>query len=219
MILFSQNRPSSMCDSSGIVDWDEQSHSAPTAPTSLPVGDLSSKYETQPKNPKVWSPVRSVGSVLGTEVHPEADESIWSSRDSCVFADDEELGWAECEAAWSWVEAGACTIDVTQLPNWFADSISSMSYELDQPWRLRILQELKSRLPSEEQFKNYEIAVDTTSWSHSGEARVSLGSDSFVDCILQLEWIHTCGTLTILNADGATTMVYPVEYLYVLCIH
>lgn len=98
-----------MYDSSGIGEWDEQSHSAPTAPASLPVGDLTCKYETQPKNPKAWSPVRSVGSVVGTEVHPEADESIWSadgSRDSCIFAEDEELGWAECEAAWAWIEAG-----------------------------------------------------------------------------------------------------------------
>lgn len=42
---------------------------------------------------------------------------------------------------------------------------------------------------------------------HKGEARVNLGGVSFLDCILQLEWIQTTGTVTILNSDGATTMV------------
>lgn len=197
-----------MYESSAIGDYEEQSHSAPTAPTSLPMGDLS-KYETQPKNPKAWSPVHSVGSVVGTEVHPEADESIWSadgSRESCIFAEDEELGWAECEAAWSWVEAGACTIDQNLLPNWFAENSTAMHGEMDQTWRLKILDELKARLPKQDAFKHYQIAVDTTSWVHTAEARVNLGA-AFVDCILQLEWVQNCGTLTILNQDGVTTMV------------
>lgn len=119
-----------MYEASTLGDFEEQSHSAPSAPTSLPFSNDLHKYETQPKNPKAWSPVRSVGSVVGTEVHPEADESIWSaegSRESCIFAEDEELGWAESEAVWSWVEAGACTIDQGQLPNWFAESGSMVS--------------------------------------------------------------------------------------------
>lgn len=197
-----------MCETSGIVDYEEQSHSAPTAPASLPIGDLS-KYETQPKNPKAWSPVHSVGSVVGTEVHPEADESIWSaegSRESCIFAEDEEMGWAECEAAWSWVEAGACTVEQNLLPNWFAENSCSSNSEIDQPWRLRILDELKARLPAQNEFKDYQVAVDTTSWVHTGEARVNLGI-GFEDCVLQLEWVHNYGTLTVLNQDGVTTMV------------
>lgn len=94
-----------MIEQSFFSEWDDHAHSAPTAPTSLPVGDLGGKFEIQPKNVKAWSPVHSVGSVVGTEVHPEADESIWSdsSRESCIFAEDEELGWAEYEAPWSWV--------------------------------------------------------------------------------------------------------------------
>lgn len=196
-----------MCET---TDYEEQSHSAPTAPASLPIGDLS-KYETQPKNPKAWSPVHSVGSVVGTEVHPEADQSIWSaegSRESCIFAEDEELGWAECEAAWSWVEAGACTVEQSVLPNWFAESGGAGlgSSEIGQPWRLKILDELKARLPADNEFEGYQVAVDTTSWVHTGEARVNLGGN-FVDCILQLEWVRNCGTLTVLNQDGVTTTV------------
>lgn len=97
-----------MVEHSTITEWEEQSHSAPTVPTSLPVGDLS-KLETQPKNPKAWSPVHSVGSVVGTEVHPEVDESVWSdgSRESCLFAEDEELGWAEYEVNHIKTKAGS----------------------------------------------------------------------------------------------------------------
>lgn len=196
----SLNRPSSMCDPTNLIDYEEQSHSAPTVPSDL------SKYETQPKNPKAWSPVHSVGSVVGTEVHPEADESIWSSRESCIFAEDEEMGWAECEAAWSWVEAGACTVEQNLLPNWFAENGSAGGAETEQPWRLKILEELKARLPLQQDYNGYQRAVDTTSCIHTGEARVNLGG-AFTDCVLQLEWLQNCGTLTILNQDGVTTMV------------
>lgn len=165
-------------------------------------------FEAQLKNPKAWSPVRSVGSIVGTEVHPESDESVWQSEraDSCIFGEDEELGWAEYEAPWAWVEGGACTVDPVQLPNWFADSLNSNQVEFEQPWRLKILEDLKNRLPKDA-FNDYQIAVDTNSWIHSGEARVNLNGVAFVDCVLQLEWMHTTGTLTILNPDGVSNMV------------
>lgn len=92
--------------STHLSELEDQSHSAPTVPTSLPVGDLGVKFEIQPKSSKAWSPVYSVGSIVGTEVHPETDESIWSesSKGSCIFAENEELEWAECnETPWSWV--------------------------------------------------------------------------------------------------------------------
>lgn len=212
LLVFSylqSSRPSSLIESSTTIP-EFSPHSAPMAPTSLPVGDLSTKYEIQPKNPKAWSPVHSVGSIVGTEVHPEADESIWSdsSRESCIFAEDEELGWAEYEAPWSWVEAGACTIDTTQLPNWFGEGVLGQNNEeLEQAWRKRILNDLKTRLKDDTKFKNYELAIDTTSWAHNGEARCSLNGTTFVDCILQLEWVEVTGSLTILNPDGCTTMV------------
>lgn len=106
------------------------------------------------------------------------------------------------------VEAGACTVDPNQLPNWFGETgCGTTNEELEQPWRIKILEELKARLPAQDAYTHYEQAVDTTSWVHTGEARVSLGSSAFVDCILQLEWVQTTGALTILNPDGATTMV------------
>lgn len=76
---------------------------------------------------------------------------------------------------------------------------------------MQILQDLKARLLLQDVFVNYEQAVDTTSWIHTGQARISLGcSASYMDCTLQLEWMHSSGTLTIINPDGATTMVsYP----------
>ncbi|XP_074030994.1 tectonin beta-propeller repeat-containing peroxin 23 [Leptinotarsa decemlineata] len=215
-----QPRPSSMVEQSAIKEWQDHAHSAPSAPASLPVGDLGTKYEIQPKNPKAWSPVHSVGSIVGMEVHPETDESVWSesSRDSCIFADDEELGWAEYEAPWSCVESGACTIDITQLPNWFGESgCANTSEELDQPWREKILEDLKSRLQSTDSFSKYEPAVDTTSWTHSGEARVKMGSSGFVDCILQIEWVQNTGALTILNPDGASAM-YSFSLSDVTCV-
>ncbi|XP_019761431.1 tectonin beta-propeller repeat-containing protein isoform X1 [Dendroctonus ponderosae] len=201
------SRPSSMIEQSNLAEFEEQSRSAPLAPTSLPAGDC--KYEVQPKNPKAWSPVHSVGSIVGTEAHPETDESVWSesSRDSCIFTEDEELGWAEYDAPWSWVEAGTCLPELNQLPNWFSDSsCGAMQEEFEHPWRNKILDDLKARVPNKELFDIYEPAVDVTSWMHKGEARVNLGGISFLDCILQLEWIQTTGTVTILNSDGATTM-------------
>ncbi|XP_076270197.1 tectonin beta-propeller repeat-containing peroxin 23 isoform X2 [Rhynchophorus ferrugineus] len=200
-------RPNSMIEQSNLSEFEEQSHSAPLAPTSLPVGDC--KFEIQPKNPKAWSPVHSVGSIVGTEAHPETDESVWSesSRDSCIFAEDEEMGWAEYDAPWSWVEAGTCLLDNGYVPNWYSDSsCGTMQEEFEQPWRTKILSDLKARLPNKDVFGLYEPAIDTTSWIHKGEARVNLGASNFVDCILQLEWLQTTGTLTILNSDGATSM-------------
>lgn len=216
--------------STHLKDMDDHSHSAPTAPTSLPVGNLISNFEIQAKNCKAFNPVHSVGSIVGTEVHPETDESVWSdsSRGSCIFAEDEELEWAEHDTKWSWVgtellflayftifliifikvEAGACYFDTSNLPNWFGETgLSNTSEFLEQPWRVQILQNLQSRLPLQKVF-NYEQAVDTTSWVHKGEARVDLSDlEGYVDCMLQLEWVQNTGTLTIINPDGATTMV------------
>lgn len=66
---------------------------------------------------------------MGTEAHPETDCSVWDAdltRDSGVYGEDEDaatLYWAEFDAMWSWVEAGACTVDPTQqLPNWYVIS-------------------------------------------------------------------------------------------------
>ncbi|XP_060517887.1 tectonin beta-propeller repeat-containing protein isoform X2 [Cylas formicarius] len=212
------SRPCSMIEQSHLPDLEEQSHSAPLVPTSLPIGDC--KFEIQPKNPKAWSPVHSVGSIVGTEVHPETDESVWSesSRDSCIFAEDEEMGWAEYDTPWSWVDAGACLIEPNQPPNWFSEAgFGSMPEEFEQPWRKKILDDLKSRLPNQDKYGLYERAVDTTSWIQRVEAKVNLGNSLYTDCVLQLEWIQTAGTLTILNPDGATAM-YSFTLADVTCV-
>ncbi|VEN49848.1 unnamed protein product [Callosobruchus maculatus] len=222
-----QSRPSSMIEQHVTSINGEHSHSAPTAAAaSLPAGDLGARYETQPRHPRAWSPVHSAGSVVATEARPDTDGSVWSvgESSSCIFAEDEELGWAEFEASWSWIEAGACTVDPSPpLPNWFGDSSgcgSSSSLDVDAPWRQSILRELRRRTPPDDQFAHYERPGEAAaSWVHKGEARVQRGGDagSWIDCLLELEWVQEgslgntgsimcTGSLTILNADGASTL-------------
>lgn len=92
---------------------------------------------------------------------------------------------------------------------------STPQTDLSQSWRIRILEELRSRLPetSSIDFKNYHAAIETTSWIRKGEARCLLSSNGsttslmYEDCVLQLEWVDNTGTFTVLNPDGATTKV------------
>lgn len=75
-------------------------------------------------NPTAWSPIRSVGSMVGMEVHPESDGSVFdpdTSSESGVFGYDDDTGemfWSECDVAWCMVSAGACTVDPVSPPNW-----------------------------------------------------------------------------------------------------
>lgn len=75
------------------------------------------------KNPTVWSPIRSVGSMVGMEAHPESDGSVFDpvSGDSGVFGEEEDaeaMYWADGDVAWCMVEAGACAVDPLCLPSW-----------------------------------------------------------------------------------------------------
>ena len=85
----------------------------------------TSKFEFYQVNPGSWSPVHSVGSMVGTEAHPETDGSIFDpdlTGDSCVFGEDESAAaiyWAECEMQWCKVEAGACLLDPNNPPKWY----------------------------------------------------------------------------------------------------
>lgn len=92
-------------------------------------------------------------------------------------------------------------------------NLGSSIEELDQPWRKQILDSLKERLPNAEKYDSYEMAVDTSSWVQTGEARVSMKKRPFLECSLQLEWLQNNGTLTILNPDGASTMVSLFIYI------
>ncbi|XP_049762873.1 tectonin beta-propeller repeat-containing protein [Schistocerca cancellata] len=169
-------------------------------------------------NPGVWSPIRSVGSVVGMEAHPESDGSVFDpdlSADSGVYGDDDagEMYWSECDVVWCMVAAGACTVDPQCLPNWFVENLSTADLELSKPWRVRILQELKKRVP--EEFNKYEKAVDISSWVKTGDARCMLKETNYQleDCVLELEWIGgdlgtlESGTFTIMSPEKNQTKI------------
>lgn len=71
-----------------------QASSAPAADVAA-VSEISGRsYETQLKNPRAWSPVRSVGSVVGMEAHPESDSTVFDAESthhgSEVFTGDDD---------------------------------------------------------------------------------------------------------------------------------
>lgn len=201
-----------------VITEHKAASSAPTAD----VYEMGGKhFETPLKNPRAWSPVRSVGSMVGTEAHPETDSAVFdadsSARDSGVFGEDDDQGgsqyWTECDMIWTCCSAGAVFCDPNQLPNWFSDVSSTSQTELTQPWRLKILESLKSRLPGNNSvdFEKYEKAIEKSSWIKSGEAKAARPFGPFEECLIELEWVSSSGagldsgTLTILNPDGVTT--------------
>ena len=179
-------------------------------------------------NPAAWSPVHSVGSMVGVEAHPETDGSVFDpdlTGDSGVYGEDESIAriyWAECDVSWSKVEAGACFVDLTSPPKWISDGQQQQhsTHEVVEPWRINILAELKQRLNlADFDPSRYEKAIERSSWVKNGDARCKLkGSNVWEDCVIELEWISSdsgsldSGTLTVLNSDGATTiMQFPIS--------
>lgn len=75
-----------------------------------------------------WSPIRSVGSLVGMEADPNTDpdsaldyeieKSVFRERDDCLQNPSEPV-WEQADNLWSCVEAGAVFIDTDQLPNWY----------------------------------------------------------------------------------------------------
>lgn len=206
----------------------QQQQAASSAPTAEIFEHKTRHFETPLKNPRAWSPVRSVGSMVGTEAHPESDAAVFdaeSGRDSGVFGgdDDDQTGsqyWAECDVIWTGCSAGAVTVDAAMLPQWFSDAGSMAAPELTQPWRVQILQSLKARVSPEriDGLERYEKAVEKSSWVKSGEVRAAKPFESFEEAIVELEWVTSSssvldcgaptqdsGTLTILAPDGVTT--------------
>lgn len=190
---------------------------------SAPVNDVkeySGRYFNKAlRNPRSYSPVRSAGSVVGTEAHPESDVfDADNSRNSAIFGeDDDHLGsqnWTECDMSWTYCSAGAVTIDPNRLPNWFNSVNPDLSLlEVNQPWRIQLMEKLKIKYDTKEvpDIEKYVKAVEMSSWTKSGEAKVAKLGHPFEECLIQLEWISSSaagldsGTLTILNADGAST--------------
>lgn len=79
--------------------------------------------------------------------------------------------------------------------------------ELAKPWRIKILQELKSRTDKATNgFESFEKAIEKNSWVKSGTAKAML-KDSLPElCSLELEWIGSeSGTLSVLNLDQTQT--------------
>lgn len=190
--------------------------------SSAPVFEVSGKhFETQLKNPRAWSPVRSVGSIVGTEAHPESDSIVFDadiSRDSGVYGEDDDHGgsqyWAECDVMWTCVTAAAVFVDPSQLPNWFNDNFASTSLtELSEPWRINLLENLKKREDKtiDLDLEKYEKAIEMSSWIKTGEAKMSRPGGNYEECIIELEWVSSTGagldsgTLTVLNPDGVQT--------------
>lgn len=202
----------------------EESHSAPiehTLPIKPPIDqpqpktnisveniDLIGKsYETTLKNPRAWSPVRSVGSVVGMEAHPECDSSAFD-LDSNLFYDDDmsQAAWRTCDTTWRFVEAGACTIDPLQIPNWFADSNSIHHSDVQSKWRLELLENLKTRSNFNVDVAVYGVTTEDKEWPHTCEARLVSTNNIFEDCVLAIHWYprENTGTMTVSNPDGAT---------------
>lgn len=201
----------------------EESHSAPIEHTlpikppkeSKPKGninidniDLTGKsYETTLKNPRAWSPVRSVGSVVGMEAQPDSDSSVFDA-DSGMFFDDEisQTAWGTCDTTWAIVEAGACTIDIMQVPHWFTDSQNAYNSDLTAKWRIQILDRLKNRNVGSQtlDLHKYGSAIEEKGWTRSCEARLVIINNSSEECILSVYWhdLENTGTLSVFHPDG-----------------
>ncbi|CAH2086466.1 unnamed protein product [Euphydryas editha] len=204
----------------------EESHSAPIENT-LPLKpskeirpkknsnieniDLSGKsYETTLKNPRAWSPVRSVGSVVGMEAQPDSDSSVFDV-DSGMYFDEEvsQTAWGTCDATWTFIEAGACSIDTVQIPHWFTDSKNAYNSDITAKWRFQILDSLKSRNMLDIDHNNYGLAIEMKGWTRSCEARLVCENNTSEDCILSLYWhaSENIGTLSVFQPDGTIKFI------------
>ncbi|XP_039292319.1 tectonin beta-propeller repeat-containing protein [Nilaparvata lugens] len=164
-----------------------------------------------------WSPVRSVGSLVGMEADPNTDPGSALDLDAerAVFRERDDPADGECYNAqpllWSCVEAGAVTIDPSFPPNWFLDGSSSSLAESNSKsmWRNKILEELKDRRIIETRgYESYEVVSKVSSCVKSIECKVSLpGSSTIEECVLELEWTSNeadeieSGTLSVISID------------------
>lgn len=188
---------------------------ASSAPTEYVSEICGREYKGNARHPRAWSPVRSVGSMVGTEAHPESDSSVFemsSNRGSCIFSEEDDQSgmqyWNTNDSTWTVCSAGAVLIEPTQLPNWFKDSsnLSEPTVDTKVEWRRKTIEKLCRRI-GDFDISTYEKAIETSSWVKSIEAKFVKDSDCFDECLIELEWLSSSGsgTLTILNTDGVTT--------------
>ncbi|BES95319.1 DysFN [Nesidiocoris tenuis] len=218
-------------------EWSESSRSAPTSlkivpdwqkavqPSSLPAsegsieepslihmanGDVASSQKPQRKL-TAWSPIRSVGSLLGLEANQYTDPN--AEFDGIVHPEREDTlegdpGWFQADTLWIGVEAGALDLNPTQLPQWFLDATFSDGLE-KAPWRNKMLNDLKAANAfTSKGFENYVIAVEMTSCVKSVEchyAPFESDGNSIEECILELEWIsNRCSTVETASLSVST---------------
>ncbi|KAL1140546.1 hypothetical protein AAG570_000476 [Ranatra chinensis] len=235
--------------SSDRCDWLETSRSAPTSlqlqpvwqkpvqSSSLPASEGSveepilenvmSEEVLTHRKVTAWSPVRSVGSLIGLEANPDTDpHADW---DRTVFPEREiicEPGWSQADTLWSSVEAGAIQFDPAQLPNWFIEIAPNSGLETA-PWRTKILEDLsRSHESLTKGFEKYELAVEMTSCIKSVECRCCLmgnPTQQYEDCLLELEWTGSrtasveIGTLSVLSLEKAVYK-YQVSLSEIVCV-
>ncbi|XP_014281223.1 tectonin beta-propeller repeat-containing protein [Halyomorpha halys] len=231
---YARHRSTQSLTSMGSVEqcdlFNETSRSAPTSlrnqapwqkPSSLPTSEGSIEKNSLPnsditdeisdecnKKRTAWSPIRSVGSLLGLEANPDTDPhaewdvTVWPERElPCAEAD-----WCQASTLWSQVEAGAVGIPLNHLPNWFYGNNHPTGLE-ETPWRLKILESLKLvHQNSLKGFDNVELAIDMRSCVKTVECRCALiGSDNWEEVCIELEWVGAynidLATLTILSLE------------------
>lgn len=85
-----------------------------------------SEVDLSKRSVRAWSPVRSVGSVLGMEAMPGTDADLVLDPETEREAfrerevlDPEEPSWPQPASVWLCVEAGAVTVNPNFLPNWY----------------------------------------------------------------------------------------------------
>ena len=118
--------------------------SAPTttlSPLLTKVRQSDDNFETEIQLKKSSSPISSAGSQVGIEAYPDVDDEF-----DFFLGTDLNSTTSTISPVWIFLDAGACTLDVNNLPNWFPDTINgeANTYQ-NESWRLEILKDLKKR--------------------------------------------------------------------------
>ncbi|XP_068209881.1 tectonin beta-propeller repeat-containing protein [Palaemon carinicauda] len=148
-------------------------------------GKLSDMIDRQ-SGSKDWSEARLrhvSGSSAGSEASVVKGNLVILREDAPNY----DLLAMQAEHLWMWVTGGGCWIRANNMPKWFLSEGSPAV--VSEPWRINILQKLKSRQEVEvKPFSGYEEAVEGTSWVISGKCRWWAGSQ-WVPASLELTMV------------------------------